>query len=119
LLKEIKHVRQIAGEPLRRWFSSSWFDLIVWYSTDNQICGFQLCYAKNIAERAFTWKNTGQHSHFAVDDGESRSHHHKSSPVLVADGSFNAEQTLVRFKSESSELPPDISQFVIEKLQRA
>ena len=119
MLKEIQHVRQIDGEPPRRWFSSSWFDLIVWYSAGQEISGFQLCYAKDSGERAFTWKNTGQKSHFAVDDGENRAHHHKSLPVLVANGAFNAPQALLRFQEESTDLPQDIRNLVIKTLQQA
>jgi len=30
MLEESEYVRQVKGEPKRRWFSDDYFDLIVW-----------------------------------------------------------------------------------------
>ncbi|MFM9912168.1 MAG: hypothetical protein ACKVN9_01360 [Methylophilaceae bacterium] len=115
MLIEIKNVRQIKGEPCRRWFTSDWFDLIVWYEAE-EISGFQLCYAKNEAERALTWKGADHWYHLGVDDGENRGQLHKASPMLVMDGKFNADLVLSRFIAESAELPESLGTFIVDRL---
>lgn len=115
MLREVQNARQIAGELPRRWFTSDWFDLIVWLDQDN-IAGFQLCYDKHGNERALTWKGSGEWRHLGVDDGENRDMHHKASPILVADGVMNTEMVLGRFIRESDLLPADIAGFVVEQL---
>jgi hypothetical protein len=71
MLRELKKVSQIPAEPRRRWVSEEYFDLIEWYSTDDDIIGFQLCYDKDNNERALTWKKSSAYTHHRVDDGES------------------------------------------------
>ena len=56
MLREIPKVRQIEGEPHRRWFTDDHFDLVLWDDESRQIVGFQLCYDKHDGERAITWK---------------------------------------------------------------
>ena len=88
MLRELADVRQIPGEPRRRWFADDYFDLIVWFNKKGESIGFQLCYDLPGEERALTWhKNTG-FSHRRVDDGE-RQRPYKATPILVADGSFD------------------------------
>jgi hypothetical protein len=116
MLTEIKNVRQIKGELHRRWFTSDWFDLIIWYETAENISGFQLCYSKNENERALTWKGADHWYHLGVDDGESRGQLHKASPMLVMDGKFNADLVLARFIAESEQLPESLSNFIAERL---
>lgn len=116
MLREVQNVRQIEGEPFRRWFASDWFDIIVWY--DNlEISGFQLCYDKHNKERALTWKKDGAWRHLGVDDGEGRDMHHKASPILVADGSFDAGPVVERLMMESQELPSELLGFISQQLQ--
>ena len=55
-LVEIIHVRQVPGDPRRRWFSSDDMDLIVWYDDSDAPIGFQLCYDKLRSERALRWE---------------------------------------------------------------
>ena len=43
-LREIVDVRQVPGEPKRRWFSSDDIDLIVWLDDSGAPVSFQLCY---------------------------------------------------------------------------
>lgn len=115
MLKEIKNVRQIADEPRRRWFTSDWFDLIIWYEAE-EISGFQLCYAKSEAEHALTWKGSDHWYHLGVDDGENRGMLHKATPMLVMDGAFNAGLVLSRFIAESEQLPAPLTKFIIDRL---
>ena len=116
MLREIAHVRQIAGEPPRRWFCSDDFDLIVWHDDSGAFWGFQLCYDLRGAERALSWSESAGYAHTGVDEGDSRSFRHKGTPILVADGSFDADTVGARFRSESAGLPPDLAEWVAEKI---
>ena len=117
MLREIHHVRQIPSEPRRRWFNSPSCDLVVWYSASNAPISFQLCYDKGGAERTLTWHAPNTYSHSAVDDGEGRAFHHKATPILVADGNFDAPRVTELFHQESSELPSDVVELIIGKLR--
>lgn len=112
MLRELQNVRQIPGEGHRRWFSSAYFDLMVWYGDDCSFVGFQLCYDKPGVERALTWLR-GQVSHLGVDNGELPERRHKGTPVLVADGKFDAQAVLPRFMREAVQLPADVVQAVL------
>ncbi len=117
MLRELQHVRQVPGEGYRRWFSSPYFDLIVWYGEDHAFAGFQLCYDKPGKERALTWQR-GRLSHLGVDNGEGPDRRHKGTPVLVADGCFDAQAVLPRFEREAVHLPDDVMNTVMSLLQR-
>lgn len=57
MLREKEYVRQIKGEPRRRWFYDDFFDLIVWYGTDDSIIGFQLTASVIRANLTFTFSH--------------------------------------------------------------
>jgi len=60
MLSELHNVRQIAGEPKRRWFLCDEIDLVVWEDDDEAICSFQLAYDKCHNEHCISWqKNRG------------------------------------------------------------
>ncbi len=84
-LVEIIHVRQVPGDPRRRWFSSDDMDLIVWYDDSD-----------------------------APIDISPR---YKATPILVADGHFDARRVADIFTASSRHIPPDIAQFVSLKLR--
>ena len=115
-MKERIGVRQIPGEARRRWFSSEDFDLIVWLADEQCCTGFELCYDKRGRERSISWRNPGGFVHMAVDDGEHRPGKHKSSPVLVPDGVFDANRVHSAFREASHSLPADIAAFVLSVL---
>jgi len=117
LLAEINNIRQIPGEPRRRWFTDIYFDLIVWFEADT-ILGFQLCYDKGKNEHALTWKSSMAYAHNRVDDGEENPGHYKATPILMADGSFDNRMIADRFIIESAEIDLTISLFVFDKLIR-
>ena len=117
MLKESKNVHQIKGEPKRRWFSSDYFDLIVWFDEDKEICGFQLCYDIKRFERALTWIKGSGYSHNRIDSGEYGGLQSKESPILVKDGFFNKTEIDVRFIKESTEIDQEISNFVHQKIE--
>ena len=106
---------QIPGESRRRWFCDDYFDLIVWYSPDKKITGFQLCYNKDQDEHAITWKNPSTYLHHRVDDGESKPTR-KGTPILVSDGMFDNRMVAERFLRESSKIDKHVVKLVHEKL---
>lgn len=117
MLKEIPQVRQVAGEPQRRWFVDDEFDLIVWLDDAQRILGFQLSYNKNTPEqRALTWKPREGYTHDKVDDGEDRPGNHKSTPILVPDGAFDYKHTAQRFQTACDNLELELAQFIYNKI---
>jgi hypothetical protein len=117
MLHEIEAVRQIPGEPKRRWFNSPDLDLIVWQREDGEPCGFQLCYDKGRGERALTWRDGVGFEHRAVDDGESTAAKMKATPILVPDGAFPRERVLRLFAANAGQLPEAIAAYVAEKMK--
>lgn len=119
MLREIRNVRQLPGELPRRWFTSETMDLIVWVDDDLGPTQLQLCYDKGRRrlERALTWKSGVGYTHTAIDDGEVGNGRYKSTPILVADGSFNSERVGKLFSMDSTHLPTDIVEFVTNKIQ--
>jgi len=115
---EVSTVRQIPGEPRRRWFSSSDFDLIVRYEANGALAGFELCYDKPQRERAIIYSPSAGFRHMMVDDGEQRPGKYKASPVLTADGAFDAPRVLKAFLAAGAALPDDVLTFVRQALER-
>jgi hypothetical protein len=115
MLSEIRNPRQIEAEGFRRWFTDEYFDLIVWYNDDRRLIGFQLCYDKEERERALTWTLAHGFQHDRVDAGEVPGHS-KMTPIIVADGAFNAAPVATRFREASASIEPAIASFVSERL---
>ena len=116
MLQEVKNVRQIPGEPCRRWFSQPGLELIVWINKDKSINGFQLCYQKDGDDKAITWFSDKGFSHKRIDDGEGRPARHKMTPILVPDGVFDMSSVLSLFESSAKNLDYDIAGFVSKTL---
>ncbi|PID56505.1 hypothetical protein CSB45_10765 [candidate division KSB3 bacterium] len=116
MLREYEHIRQVEGEGKRRWFSDKYFDLIVWSDDAGTILGFQLCYDAEGTPRALTWRQDSGYSHHRIDDGEQRPGKVKATPVLLADSLFNQEAVAARFTRATSQISPDIADFVVKKL---
>lgn len=116
---EIKHVRQIDGEPQRRWFTSVDLDLMLWLDQDENLLSWQFCYDKARDEHAVGWHfATGWH-HQKVDDGEPATGlSYKSSPLLREDQDFAPVQqrVLALFVSNASALPTDYAEQIQAKL---
>ena len=117
MLSEIEDVRQITGEPHRRWFCDSEFDLIVWLFPDSSPMGFQLCYHDGMDEKALTWTTDHGYTHNRVDDGENRPARPKMTPILVPDGVFHRDHVLDVLIPASAEVEPAIRDFVVGKLR--
>jgi hypothetical protein len=111
-----KPIRPVARDLDRRWISDEYFDLIVWYESQDQIHGFQLCYDKPHHERALTWTRARGYTHTAIDSGESKPTANRT-PILVADGVFPAELVRREFIERGSLLPSDIRELVLARLK--
>ena len=115
MLAEVTNVRQTDGRR-RRWFWSEREDLIVWFSDDGALWGFQLCYDRDKQERALTWRADYGFSHERVDDGEAPGFDYKRTPILVQDGVFDAAGVLRAFLGASAAVPKSIVDFVAERI---
>lgn len=117
MLREIRDVRQIAGEPQRRWFSSESLDLVVWNDEDGNVLGFQFCYDKGSAEHAVRWDAASGFRYLKVDDGEGGGGlRYKASPVLLANGQPDPEYMLDCFRQNDGQLPEHIQTQVGSRL---
>jgi hypothetical protein len=116
MLEESEYVRQVKGEPRRRWFSDDYFDLIVWVDDSNVMLGFQLCYDKAGDPRVLNWHEQG-YSHLGIDDGEGRIGKPKSTPILVSGGAFNKAEINDAFKKACDKIDSQVSAFVLEKIK--
>jgi len=116
MLQEVTHTRQIPDEPFRRWFRDSVFDLIIWYSPECTVIGFQLCYRNWSEEKALTWLKGEGFSHSRIDDGEARPDRHKMTPILIPDGVFDVEAVAARFEKAGAQIDPQIVDLVLRAL---
>lgn len=117
-MREKLKLRQIPGEPRRRWFTSNDFDLIVWLADEQSFSGFELCYDKQHDERALVWSKSAGFRHMAVDDGEQRPGKYKATPILVADGLFDARRICAAFRDASHSLPKEVAAYVLQALEQ-
>ena len=117
MLKEVKNTYQKPDEPFHRCFSSSNLDLIVWYSKERRITGFQLSYRNGPEEKALTWQETSGFTHKSVDDGEGRVLRPKMTPILIPDGIFYGDHVLDLFRKESTNIEGDLGEFVCARIQ--
>jgi hypothetical protein len=116
-LIEFENVRQIPGEPRRRWFTCKDLELVVWCDALGGPSGFQLCYNSGGSEYAVTWKPDCGFSHKIIDDGEQRPGKYKATPILVADAPAPAKLISERFAQVSAGLPVEFADFVRKKLR--
>jgi hypothetical protein len=116
MLQEI-NTYQAPDEPPRRFFFSHEQDLWVWFGDGGAIVAFQLAYGKYRDEHAIRWKASRGFAHERVDDGENAGVLVKQSPILIADGAFDALDVLARFLELSAEMPQEIVDFVAARLR--
>lgn len=116
MLRELPNVRQVSGEPRRRWFFCQEVDLVVWEEESGAICGFQLAYDKHRREHSISWHKMRGFAHYVVDDGEPLASVNRT-PLLYADGPFERERVLGLFLALSSEISHDIVMFIEARLR--
>lgn len=115
MLREIRDVKQVPGEPRRRWFSDEAFDLIVWFEPEDQIIGFQLCYDKGTGQKALTWLKGDGYQHSRIDDGDNPGKM-KASPVLETNGHFDRRGIGRRFAENKGDVPEKIADLVYDRI---
>lgn len=118
MLREIPRVRQIKGEPKRRWFTDDYFDLTIWQHRWRRVFyGFQLSYGKPAGERALTWRQGRGFEHHRVDGGEASPFDHQT-PILRPDGAFHAQFVLRRFLAAAQGIEPRVAAYVAAQLRQ-
>lgn len=117
-LTEVLKTRQNKGEDRRRWFSSTEMDLIVWYSADDAVSAFELCYDKDSQEKSLVWRTTAQMRHASVDPGEPVVMGYKMTPIHLPGGIPDFEQVMGLFESASSALPTALRDVVLNALSQ-
>lgn len=92
-------------------------ELIVWFSPDGAVSGFQLTSSQDEREHCFLW-TTGSGAKVArVDWGEDKTGRNRT-PILVYVDEFPMEAMIKAFGSRSGCLDPEIKDLVSEKLGR-
>ena len=117
LVIENQHVRQNPGEEFRRCFTDDYFDLVVWYGSDETIVGFELCYDRADDEKAVRWLAGHGLSHFRVDYGEQRASANRSPMLVDRDGEFEADRVISCFEAAADGLPVEVAAVVKSKLR--
>lgn len=117
-LREIGPVKQVAGEPRKRWFSSPDCDLVVWFGDDGGPVGFHLSYDKTGHERALVWTAPDKLVHTGIDSGEIHALRYKQSPIHAADGTFDPVAVGALFRRQADRLPPDLAELVSARIAR-
>ncbi len=118
MLYEILKVRQIPGEPYRRWFTDTLYDLYVWYADEarREIVGFQFCYDKNRLEHAVTWHKGRGFRFNKVDQGLDDPLGNQSQ-ILRADGRVRREALVMTFHSAAKELDQTMVKAILDVLK--
>ncbi|RMF14028.1 MAG: hypothetical protein D6761_10120 [Candidatus Dadabacteria bacterium] len=107
-------VRQLHGEPRRRWFSDEDFDLFVFYE-GRTIVGFQLCFDKQADETALTWDRSEGVWIRRVDTGEAHPFEQRS-PVLTEAGDVSPAELAARFRDAATSIPDTVRDAVLRVL---
>ncbi len=104
MLQELKNVKQIKGEGLRRWFVDDDLELILWYDLSRKLEGFQICYDKLAGTRTITWKKA------VTPNGEMKS-------VLLSDGPYNRSRLLALAERSTRDLDESLRSFIMNRLE--
>jgi hypothetical protein len=115
MLTEVEPTQQVTGEPFRRWYTDGTMDLVVWFSTEHEIVGFQLALPQAGRQMALTWHKGKGVSVAEIDDGEGRPGRPKMSPILIEDQSIDLPNAIAQFRNAAQEVPS--SEFILAKLE--
>ena len=100
----------------RRWFEDDGMELIIWYSGQDIVEGFQILYGKTTDEHALTWKSEDGFVHSQVDQGDDL--FSKKSPILIHRGAIPWTRVVEEFSARSSGIEESLREFVLSKLKR-
>jgi len=115
MLREILKTQQVANCPLKRWFNSEYFDLMVFYEC-SAMTRFELYYDKGINEKVLIYELSGFCSHYKVDDGENDLLRPKMTPIYQMQNEPILVSVIERFKQESSQIDWMVVQQVVKIL---
>jgi len=115
MLIEIKAVRQLEGQPHKRWFNDAEFDLFTWHRSDGSVCRFELCFDKHLGERTVRWDAREGVETFNVDDGDVTGRY-KMAPLVTTDGSPIEARIIDRFRNAARDVDPAIVAVVCSRL---
>jgi hypothetical protein len=117
LLQEVPNVRQRPDEGFRRYFTSEYFRLWVWYAHDRKsIIGFQLLYGGHDEEKEITWMKKGVFSHHRVSDEQSFSGAAKQTQMLEGDAGKVRASTIYLFRRYASKIEHGIVELVVRRI---
>jgi len=118
MLREIRGVRQDEAAPERHWFQDDFFDLFVWTDESGAVVAFHLCYDRSNHERVLAWNATAGFIHRRIDDGE-QTPVKNMSPIMTADGRFEAGGVAAEFEQRSVGLDARVRDFIRGKIDEA
>ncbi len=104
MLRELKNIKQIEGEPRRRWFADEELDLILWYNSDKRLDGFEICYDKLAGSKSITWKT------IQTVEGLSKS-------ILVSNSFHDRERIRNMLADRSDNLEHHLRKFILDRLE--
>lgn len=118
LLQEVPHVRQRAEEGFRRYFTSEYFRLWVWYAHDKKsIEGFELLYGGHDDEKEITWMKKGVFSHHRVSGELSIwGGGAKMMQMLEGDAGKVRASTIYLFRRYASKIDREIVELVVSRI---
>jgi hypothetical protein len=116
MLREIRNVKEIPGQGVRRWFNDEHLDLFVWYDADGRIIGFQLCFDKDTRdERALTFTEDAGYSldHVATEASVCD----LGSLVMVPAGEFSCRPLIEKLGERGERLERSLYDYLRKKLE--
>ncbi|MEM7146053.1 MAG: hypothetical protein AAF591_13025 [Verrucomicrobiota bacterium] len=119
MLREIRCVRQVPGEPFRRWFRSEAIDLFVWFGKAGEVVGLRFCYEDGGKEGAVSWWEGGSVEHRGIDDGERGPGCFKQTPILAGNAGLLDERVVRLFATESEQMDGELAMLVGAKLRES
>jgi len=108
-------IREVPGDLPRKWLSDDSIELVVWFSENDQIFGFQIHYDLHDQLKAFRFTRDSGFSHHLIDSGEDDPAVN-CSPILSESTPVNISQVESLFRSHSKELPSDIRNFILDRI---
>lgn len=117
MLKAIKTDKN--NDTKKLWFNDHDHDLFIWLDQQGQPIQFQFSYRtylKSYSEHVISWHISKGYSHDKIDDGEANNTDYKMTPILVPNGTFEANDIAKKFSAVSKEIDQALAQFVYGKI---
>lgn len=112
---ELKHSRQRADEPRRKWFTTTRQDLLVWFDDNEAITAFRLTYEWDGKLFSLHWDAETAFVHSNIDTGDRGGGWSKSS--LLTRTKLPPKADLAdQFRVQANDIDPRVRDFVAAKL---